>query len=251
MCVYAQGWEHLSRIVSTPTPFVYKHLVSSLMFLFVFTFPFGYVSTISWAVIPAAMVMAMGFYGVGQVTHELENPLGWDENDIDLTGFLNDLDVSLAAIHESVFGPDPPANQPITFGIPVSSHVGALSKPAGAGSGDFFIPALASAVISPSHAAITVNTDVVLSDYVTTPSPGHRYIDGASRRSSVQSVYGRDRLAGGMSPTMDNTGSNSGGTSPSAVSRKGSFIARGHRDNHTTHRHVLEAVLSVSQDPGE
>lgn len=52
--------------------------------------------------------MATGFYGVSQVTHEFENPLGWDENDIDLTGVLTDLSDVLTTIHESnqsMFGP--------------------------------------------------------------------------------------------------------------------------------------------------
>lgn len=52
-----------------------------------------------------AAVVATGFYGVHEVTHELENPLGWDENDIDLTGFLTELNDALTSIHETVFGP--------------------------------------------------------------------------------------------------------------------------------------------------
>ncbi len=87
-CVpWLQSWEALVRIVTSPTPFLYRHLLATLVFIFVFAFPFGFVETLGVVVIPAAGVMCFGLYGVLELAQELENPLGWDLNDIDLTGF--------------------------------------------------------------------------------------------------------------------------------------------------------------------
>ncbi len=82
-----QAWEALIRIVTSPTPFVYRHMLATLVLLFVFTFPFGLVKGLGIIVVPASVVMCFGLYGLLVLAQELENPLGWDDNDIDLTGF--------------------------------------------------------------------------------------------------------------------------------------------------------------------
>ncbi|MDR3427817.1 bestrophin family ion channel [Silvimonas sp.] len=50
-----QNWEHLNRIVTTPTPFVYRHLLYTLIFIYVFTFPFAFVANLQYFVIPCTM----------------------------------------------------------------------------------------------------------------------------------------------------------------------------------------------------
>ncbi|WP_405051535.1 bestrophin family ion channel [Silvimonas sp.] len=50
-----QNWEHLNRIVTTPTPFVYRHLLSTLIFIYVFTFPFAFVASLKYFSIPCTM----------------------------------------------------------------------------------------------------------------------------------------------------------------------------------------------------
>ncbi len=73
--------------MTTPTPFLYRHLLATLVFVFVFTFPFGFIDLLGIVVVPASIMMCFGLYGVLQLAQELENPLGWDDNDIDLSGF--------------------------------------------------------------------------------------------------------------------------------------------------------------------
>ena len=85
--VVHQSWEGLFRISSTPTPFVYRHLLSVMMFTFVYSFPFAYVASLQVYVIPISYMICFAIYGVAMLSQELENPLGWDSADLDLEGF--------------------------------------------------------------------------------------------------------------------------------------------------------------------
>ena len=53
VCVH-QGYENLLRIVTSPTPFLYVHLMALLVFLFVFTFPFAFVGVLGVRTLPDA-----------------------------------------------------------------------------------------------------------------------------------------------------------------------------------------------------
>ncbi|MDR3427821.1 bestrophin family ion channel, partial [Silvimonas sp.] len=66
-------------------------------------------------------VIALAFYGLDRVTFELENPLGWDDNDIDLTGIMHALADETIMMHESVFGPDPPPPPPPALSLLVAN----------------------------------------------------------------------------------------------------------------------------------
>jgi hypothetical protein len=103
---HSQGWEALIRIVTSPTPFLYRHLLSVLVFLFVFTFPFAFVSVLGWITVPASMMICIALYGLLTLAQELENPLGFDANDIDLTGFRDQIAVELHALFKHRFGED-------------------------------------------------------------------------------------------------------------------------------------------------
>jgi hypothetical protein len=101
-----QAWENLVRIVTSPTPFLYRHLLACLVFLYVFTFPFAAVDALRWAVVPVSAAVCLCFYGVLVLAQELENPLGYDANDIDLDGFRDIFTTELHAMHKFRFGED-------------------------------------------------------------------------------------------------------------------------------------------------
>ena len=46
----------------------------------------------------------LGFYGVLHLSKELENPYGWDFNDIDLNSFQKSLHEDMMTIHACAFG---------------------------------------------------------------------------------------------------------------------------------------------------
>ncbi len=97
------------RIATTPSPFIYRHLVVTLTFVYVFTFPIGFVSVLGSSVIPFSAAIAAGFYGVMHLSKELENPYGWDFNDIDLASFQQNLHEDMTTIHACTFGALPAA----------------------------------------------------------------------------------------------------------------------------------------------
>ena len=66
-------------------------------------FPFAYASSLGASIIPASFFMCIAFYGMSELSQELENPIGWDLNDIDLNGFHTILTEELNALYKSAF----------------------------------------------------------------------------------------------------------------------------------------------------
>ena len=58
-----------------------------MVFMFVYSFPFAYVQALGVAVVPISYMFCFALYGLLRLSHELENPLGWDLADLDLEGF--------------------------------------------------------------------------------------------------------------------------------------------------------------------
>jgi hypothetical protein len=112
------------RIATTPSPFVYRHLVVLLTFIFVFTFPLGFITILGTAVIPFTAFTALGFYGVLHLSKELENPYGFDFNDIDLSLFQRQLHEELITIYTCAFGHVPT----LPDWTPLSAHMSAAQS---------------------------------------------------------------------------------------------------------------------------
>merc|ERR1719440_2196529 len=74
-----------SRIVETPMPFPYAHMLAVIVFIFVYITPFLYagpfMSGEGWL---ATLMLAFCFYGIQETGSKLENPFGWDDIDHNL-----------------------------------------------------------------------------------------------------------------------------------------------------------------------
>ena len=74
-----------ARIVETPMPFPYAHMLAVIVFIFVYITPFLYagpfMSGEGWL---ATMMLAFCFYGIQETGSKLENPFGWDDIDHNL-----------------------------------------------------------------------------------------------------------------------------------------------------------------------
>ncbi|KAJ6478126.1 Bestrophin, RFP-TM, chloride channel-domain-containing protein [Mycena vitilis] len=78
---------NLHRIGSTPLPFAYQAHLRMSLWLYLFFLPFQVVSSFGYLTIPGtafAAFLLLGFLEIGQ---EIENPFGYDENDLDLDAF--------------------------------------------------------------------------------------------------------------------------------------------------------------------
>ncbi|CAE6426976.1 unnamed protein product [Rhizoctonia solani] len=97
----------LERILTTPIPFSYGVHLWTVCVLYVFFLPFQLWPTLKWLTIPATSIAAFLFFGFIVAGEEIENPFGYDKNDLNLDHFCrNIIHAELMAI-TSVPVPDP------------------------------------------------------------------------------------------------------------------------------------------------
>ncbi|KAL5536205.1 hypothetical protein ACEPAF_26 [Sanghuangporus sanghuang] len=81
----------LERILTTPLPFVYSAQILQCVWLYLFLLPFQIVDEFGWYTIPAVTIAAFFFLGFLAAAEELEQPFGYDENDLDLDLFCREI----------------------------------------------------------------------------------------------------------------------------------------------------------------
>jgi putative membrane protein len=77
-------WGGAERIMKTPIPFAYAQHIKSFLMLFCFTAPFAMVEQMRWYTPIAAAVLAFGMFGIDEIGVEIEDPFGYDPNDLPL-----------------------------------------------------------------------------------------------------------------------------------------------------------------------
>ncbi|KAG2367579.1 Bestrophin, RFP-TM, chloride channel-domain-containing protein [Suillus spraguei] len=77
----------LERILATPIPFSYSSHIWMITMLYCAVLPFQLWSTLKWFTIPAAVIAKLVFYGFLMAGEEIENPFGYDKNDLNM-GYL-------------------------------------------------------------------------------------------------------------------------------------------------------------------
>jgi len=97
----------LERILTTPIPFSYSAHLWITTTLYVGALPFQVVNVLRWVTIPATVLASFIFFGFLVAGEEIENPFGYDKNDLDLDHFCqNIIRLELRAITSSAV-PDP------------------------------------------------------------------------------------------------------------------------------------------------
>jgi ion channel-forming bestrophin family protein len=88
-------WGGAERIHNTPVPFAYAHHIKVFLALFCFTVPFALLPALGWYSVVGAGVVAFGMFGIDEIGLEIEDPFGYDPNDLpmDAIGELIDADV--------------------------------------------------------------------------------------------------------------------------------------------------------------
>jgi ion channel-forming bestrophin family protein len=72
----------LGRILTTPIPFAYAVHLWMITVLYLATLPFQLYGTLGWLTIPAVALAAFTFTGLMKLSEEIENPFGYDYNDL-------------------------------------------------------------------------------------------------------------------------------------------------------------------------
>ncbi|KAG8878375.1 hypothetical protein FRB98_006139 [Tulasnella sp. 332] len=81
----------LERILTTPIPFSYSIHLWTVTTLYVAMLPFQLYSTMKNLTIPATALAAFIFYGFLVAGDEIENPFGYDKNDLNLDHFTHNI----------------------------------------------------------------------------------------------------------------------------------------------------------------
>ncbi|KIJ64013.1 hypothetical protein HYDPIDRAFT_112525 [Hydnomerulius pinastri MD-312] len=77
----------LERILTTPV--IYSRHLAVLTAIYCLLLPFQILSTLGWFTIPATVLAAFMFFGFLVAGAEIENPFGYDKNDLDMQFFVH------------------------------------------------------------------------------------------------------------------------------------------------------------------
>ena len=97
------------RIARTPMVVSYRIFARQCIVLFLFTLPWGISNDFKWWTIPITIVIAYFMLGMEIVAEHVENPCGYDEDDLDLEGICDTIARSVNNIfHQSGLEVTPP-----------------------------------------------------------------------------------------------------------------------------------------------
>lgn len=77
-------WGGAERILRTPVPLAYAHHIKTFLFLFCMTVPMALVEPMGLMSPIAAGIVAYGLFGIDEIGVEIEDPFGYDANDLPL-----------------------------------------------------------------------------------------------------------------------------------------------------------------------
>ncbi len=100
------------RIKSTPLPFPYTLLLHRTIYLFCILLPFAMAEPLGWLTPLFTAIVSYTFFGLDEIGDDLEDPFGFDENDLPCNAIVRTLEREiLAALGE----PLPPALEPVEY----------------------------------------------------------------------------------------------------------------------------------------
>ncbi|KIY71134.1 UPF0187-domain-containing protein [Cylindrobasidium torrendii FP15055 ss-10] len=81
----------LERILTTPLPFVYSVHIRHTLWIYLFALPFQLVTSFGWYAIPGVSIASFIYIGFLAAGEEIEQPFGYDENDLDMDMFCQQI----------------------------------------------------------------------------------------------------------------------------------------------------------------
>ncbi|TFY87574.1 bestrophin [Pseudomonas kairouanensis] len=101
------------RIKSTPLPFPYTLLLHRTIYLFCILLPFAMAEPLGWLTPVFTAIVSYTFFGLDEIGDDLEDPFGFDENDLPCNAIVRTLEREiLAALGETEL---PPALEPVEY----------------------------------------------------------------------------------------------------------------------------------------
>ncbi|RIA91985.1 Bestrophin, RFP-TM, chloride channel-domain-containing protein [Glomus cerebriforme] len=93
---------NLERIGNTPIPFAYNIHLKQAVLIYVWILPFTLIAALSWFVIPTTVLVGFILFGVEAIGAEIENPFGYDKNDLPLDGYCKDLEAEIKYLERHI-----------------------------------------------------------------------------------------------------------------------------------------------------
>ncbi|PCH37039.1 UPF0187-domain-containing protein [Wolfiporia cocos MD-104 SS10] len=81
----------LERILTTPIPFSYRVHLWTVTILYNLLLPFQTWNYVGWLTIPATCLLSFIFFGFLVAGEEIENPFGYDKNDLNMDHFTHNI----------------------------------------------------------------------------------------------------------------------------------------------------------------
>ncbi|KAF9456292.1 Bestrophin, RFP-TM, chloride channel-domain-containing protein [Collybia nuda] len=81
----------LERILTTPIPFSYSIHLWTVTMIYCLALPFQIWTALGWVTIPGTIIASFIFFGFLVAGEEIENPFGYDKNDLNLDHFTNNI----------------------------------------------------------------------------------------------------------------------------------------------------------------
>ncbi|KAF9222311.1 UPF0187-domain-containing protein [Gyrodon lividus] len=91
IAAFEDSLSNLEKILTTPLPFVFSLHIRHTVWIYLFFLPFQLVDQFKWHTIPGVAVAAFIYLGFLAAGDEIEQPFGYDENDLDLDLFCSEL----------------------------------------------------------------------------------------------------------------------------------------------------------------
>jgi putative membrane protein len=94
------------RIARTPIVRSYRIFTRQCIMFFLFTLPWGIAEDFKWWTIPLTMVISYFMIGMEIVAEHVEEPFGFDEDDLDLDGMCKTIEASVKELFRPCVGGD-------------------------------------------------------------------------------------------------------------------------------------------------
>jgi len=86
------------RIKKTPIPYSYSTFIKRVIFIYIVTLPVGLVPDLKWATIPIVLFVFYAFAGLELLAEEIEDPFGYEQNDLPTDELANTIKKNLVEI---------------------------------------------------------------------------------------------------------------------------------------------------------
>ena len=86
------------RVLNTPLPVAYSIAISQITWVYVLALPFQLYDALHWITIPGTIIGAYIILGIAAIGREIENPFGYDTNDLPLDRFCDQIQADINII---------------------------------------------------------------------------------------------------------------------------------------------------------